>query len=307
LKLFTNYDGAHHGFGTVSVSDTNDGAPDLFSSYAALSSAGTTLTLLVLNKDPQNTVTTQLALNGFSPANVVTHTLAASAPTAIAVSSSHAWSSVVSFAPYSATLFVISGSMAQTPASEWDLNPDVITVPANGTVTLQPTITSGSTNVTLASEQADSGISVALTQSSVTPNQTGTVTITAGSTPGFYHFSVTGNDSSGVAQTKDGWILVGNPPATLTKTGDGQTGAAGLQLALSVNLNAGSSGGSNQGATIYFTTDGGTLSSPIVTTDANGNAAVVLTLPSSPGPVHVTAQGQYELGHPEVVFTETVQ
>ncbi len=76
---------------------------------------------------------------------------------------------------------------------------------------------------------------------------------------------------------------------------------------MSVNLNAGSSGGSNQGATIYFTTDGGTLSSSIVTTDANGNAAVALTLPSSPGPVHVTAQGQYELGHPEVVFTETVQ
>jgi fibronectin type 3 domain-containing protein len=307
LKLFTNYDGAHHGFGTISVSDTNDGDPDLFSSYAALNSAGTTLTLLVLNKDPQNSVTTQFALNGFSAANVVTYTLAASAPTAIAVSSSHAWSSVISFAPYSATLFVLSGSMAQTPASEWDLNPDVVTVPANGTVTLQPKITSGSTNVTLASEQSDSGISAALTQSSVTPSQTGTVTITAGSTPGFYHFSVTANDSSGVAQTKDGWILVGNPPATLTKTGDGQTGAAGLQLALSVNLNAGSSGGSNQGATIYFTTDGGTLSNAIVTTDANGNAAVTLILPSSPGPVHVTAQGQYELGHPEAVFTETVQ
>ncbi len=191
LKLFTNYDGAHHGFGTTSVSDTNDGDPDLFSSYAALNSAGTTLTLLVLNKDPQNTVTTQFALNGFTPSNVVTYTLATSAPTAITASSSHAWSSVVSFAPYSATLFVISGSMAQTPASEWDLNPDVITVPANGTVTLQPKITSGSTNVTLASEQSDSGISVALTQSSVTPSQTGTVTITAGSTAGFYHFSVT--------------------------------------------------------------------------------------------------------------------
>ncbi len=307
LKLFTNYDGGHHGFGTTSVSDTNDGNPDLFSSYAALNSADTTMTLLVLNKDPQNTVTTQFALNGFTPSSVVTYTLATSAPTAIVVSSSHAWSSVVSFAPYSATLFVISGSMAQTPASEWDLNPDVITVPANGTVTLQPKITGGSTNVTLASEQSDSGISAALTQSSVTPSQTGTITITAGSIAGFYHFSVTGNDSSGVGQTKDGWILVGNPPAALAKTGDGQTGAPGLQLALSVNLNAGSSGGSNQGATIYFTTDGGTLSSPIVTTDANGNAAVVLTLPSSPGPVHVTAQGQYELGHPEVVFTETVQ
>ena len=30
LKLYTNYDGAHHGFGTTSVSDTNDGNPNLF-------------------------------------------------------------------------------------------------------------------------------------------------------------------------------------------------------------------------------------------------------------------------------------
>jgi hypothetical protein len=307
LKLFTNYDGQRHGFGTISVSDTNDANPSLFSSYAALNSTSTTLTLLVLNKDPQNTVSTQFAFNGFTPANVVSYTLAASAPSAVIASASHAWSSVISFAPYSATLMVLRGSMAQTPASEWDLNPDVITVPASGTVTLQPKITSGSANVTLTSEQSDSGISVALTQPSVTPSQTGTVTITAGSTAGFYHFSITGSDTSGVTQTQDGWILVGNPPATLAKTGDGQTAARGTQIALSVNLNAGSSGGSNQGASVYFTTDGGTLSSQIVTTDTNGNAAVTLTLPASPGPVHMTAQGQYELGHPEVIFTETAQ
>jgi hypothetical protein len=307
LKLFTNYDGQHHGFGTTSISDTNDADPDLFSSYAALNSTGTAMTLLVLNKDPQNAVTTQFAFSGFTPSNVVSYTLTVSAPTAIAASSSHAWSSVITFAPYSATLLVVNGSMAQTPASEWDLNPDVIAVPAGGTVTLQPEITSGSANVTLTSQQSDSGISVALTQPSITPSQSGTVTITAGGTAGFYHFSVTGSDTAGVAQTEDGWILVGNPPATLAKTGDGQTGTPGTQLALSVNLNAGSSGGSNQGATIYFTTDGGALSSQIVTTDANGSAAVTLTLPSSPGSVHVTAQGQYELGHPDVIFTETAQ
>jgi hypothetical protein len=307
LKLFTNYDGAHHGFGTMSVSDTNNGNPDLFSSYAALNSTGTTLTLLVLNKDPQNTVNTQFALNNFTPSSVVSYTLAASAPTAITASSSHAWSSVISFAPYSATLMVITGAAAQTPASEWDLNPDVITAPVDGTVTLQPKITSGSANVTLTSVQSDSGISVTLTQPSITPTQNGTVTITAGNTAGFYHFTITGVDTSAVSQSESGWILVGNPPATLAKTGDGQTAAPGTQIALAVNLNAGSSGGSNQGATIFFTADSGTLSSQIVTTDSNGNAAVMLTLPSSPGSVHVTAQGQYELGHPVAVFTETAQ
>ena len=307
LKLFTNYDGSHHGFGTTSVSSTNDGDPSLFSNYAALNSTGSTLTLLVLNKDPQNTVTTQFALNGFTPTQVTTYTLANRAPTVITASSSHAWSSIVSFAPYSATLLVISGSMAQTPASEWDLNPDVIMAPANGVVALQPKITSGSANVTLTSEQSDSGISVALTQPSLTTSQNGTITVTAGNTAGFYHFSITASDTGGVTQTQDGWILVGNPPATLTKTGDGQSATRGTQIALSATLNPGSSGGTNQGASIYFTTDGGTLSSPIMTTDANGNAAVTLTLPSSPGPVHVTAQGPYALGHPVVVFTETAQ
>lgn len=307
LKLFTNYDGAHHGFGTTSVSDTNDADPSLFSSYAAVNSTGTTLTLLVLNKDPQNTVTAQLALNGFTPSSVVSYTLAASAPTAITASSSHGWSSVVSFAPYSATLLVVSGSMAQTPASEWDLNPDVITVPANGSVILQPKITRGSANVTLTSEQSDSGISVALTQSSVTPSQSGTVTITAGSNPGFYHFSISGSDGRGVAQTQGGWILVGNPAATLTKTGDGQTGLHGTQLNLLVTLSAGSSGGVNQGASIFFTADSGTLSQRVVATDSSGKASVVLALPSTAGAVHVTAEGPYELGHPVASFTETSQ
>jgi len=39
---------------------------------------------------------------------------------------------------------------------------------------------------------------------------------------------------------------------------------------------------------------------------ASGNAAVVLTLPQSAGTVHVTAEGPYGLGHPDVVFSETV-
>jgi hypothetical protein len=33
----------------------------------------------------------------------------------------------------------------------------------------------------------------------------------------------------------------------------------------------------------------------------------VLTLPLKAGTVHVTAEGQYALGHPQVTFTETAQ
>ena len=308
LKLFTNYDGAHHRFGAISVSDTNDGDPDLFSSYAAVNSAGTSVTLLVLNKDPQNTVSTQFAFKGFTPSTVTAYTLAASAPTAITVSSSNAWSSTVRLAPYSATLLVITGTTAEIPSSEWELNPDTIMVAAGGTVTLQPKITSGAANLTLTAEQSDSGISVALTQPVVTTTQAGTVSITAGNNPGFYHFTVTGSD--GVAtQNQGGWIVVGNPPAALSVAGNtnNQSGAPGGTLTLSLTLNAGSSGGSASGASIFFTPDSGSVSSRVVTTDSSGNAGVTLTLPSTAGTVHVTAEGPFGLGHPMVTFTENAQ
>jgi hypothetical protein len=131
--------------------------------------------------------------------------------------------------------------------------------------------------------------------------------VTAGNTPGFYHFTVTGMDGTGVNQDQSGWVLVGNAPASLSKTGDNQTGSPGSTLTLTATLNPGSSGGSNPGASIFFTTDAGSLSSRIVTTDSSGKATVTLTLPNSPGTVHVTAEGPIPLGHPVVTFTETAQ
>ena len=100
---------------------------------------------------------------------------------------------------------------------------------------------------------------------------------------------------------------MGNPSASLTKVGDNQKAAADSKLNLSVTLNPGQSGGSAAGGTIFFTASAGTLSSRIVTTDSSGKAAVVLTLPATAGAVHVTAEGQYALGHPQVTFTETAQ
>ena len=108
------------------------------------------------------------------------------------------------FAPYSATLLVISGSLAATPASEWDLNPDTTMVAAGGTVTLQPKITSGTANVTLgAATTSDTGITVTVTQGSVTTSQNGTITVVAGNTPGFYHYTMQGIDS-GATQSQGG-------------------------------------------------------------------------------------------------------
>jgi Glycoside hydrolase family 44 len=310
LKLYRNYDGNHNTFAPISVSDTNDGSANLFSSYAAVNSAGTTMTVMVLNKDPQNTAQTQFTFNGFVPTSVTAYTVSQTSPNSIVASSSRPWpSSGLSFAPYSATLLVINGATAKVPGAEWDLNPDAIMVPAGGTTTLQPKITTGSAAVTLTSVQADSGITAILTQPNLTTSQTGTITVAAagGAAPGFYHYTVVGTDSTGVIQNQGGWIIVGKPAATLAKTGDNQTGAKGSMLNLSVALSPGQSGGTSTGATVFFTTDGGSLSSRIVTTDSSGNAGVVLTLPGTAGTVHVTAEGPYGLGHPVATFTETAQ
>jgi hypothetical protein len=306
LKIYRNYDGQHHAFATTSVSDTHNGNPNLFSSYAALDSTGKTLTIMVLNKDPGNTVQAQFTVNGFTPQLVTAYTLSSTNPNKIVASPTMAWSSTVSFAPYAATLLVVSGT-SKLPAAEWDLNPDTIMVAASGKVLLHPKITSGSGTVTLGTPQSDSGITLAVTQPTLASGKNGSITVTAGATPGFYHFAVPSTDSAGVAQQQGGWIVVGNPAASLTKTGDNQKGPAGSKLNLSVTLNAGQSGGSPAGGTIFFSTTAGSLSSRMAITDSSGKTVVVLTLPPTPGAVHVTAEGQFALGHPIATFTETAQ
>jgi hypothetical protein len=317
LKLFTNYDAAHHGFGAISVSDTNNGNPSVFSSYAAVNAAGTQMTLLVLNKDPANTASVQLAFNGFTPSNSVSYTLASTAPTTIAASASGPWSATQSFAPYSATLLVITGTTATAPVSSWDLNPDTTMMAAGGTVTLNPKITSGSGNVNLTSAVFDSyegapacSGTITLTTATITPSIPGEITVTAGNTPGFCHFTVTGSDGT-ATQTEGGWIVVGNPAATFTQSG-AQSGPPGGTVQLSVTLAAGASGGTNTGASVLFTTSAGSLSNGtssgtkvLTTTNSSGVASVTLTLPSS-GSVTVTAEGPYGLGHPVATFSETV-
>jgi hypothetical protein len=322
LKLYTNCDGAHHGFGTTSVSDTNDGNPSLFSSYAALDSTGKTLTVMVLNKDPQNAAQAEFALNGFNATSYVSYALASTAPTTIKSSSSQAWSSSQTFAPYSATLLLITGSLVSTPVADWDLNPDVIMLPAGGTVNLQPKIASGNANVTLTSAVFDSfegatacSGTLALTGSTITTNQPGAITVNATSTPGFCHFTVTGSDGT-AAQTEGGWIIVGNPPATLTESGSGQTGGVGTVLAqpLTVTLNPGQSGGIAAGTSILFTASAGTLSNGsttgskvIAVTNSSGVASVTLTLPATGQKVQLQAQAPYALGAPVANFSETAQ
>ena len=320
LKMYTNYDGAQHGFAPISVSDLNNGNPNLFSSYAAVNSTGTQMTIMVLNEDPANADSVTFNLNGFSPTTYVAYTLSSTAPGSIAASSSTAWNATQSFAPYSITLLVITGTESSKPASEWYLNPDDIMVPASGSTAIHPAIFSGSANVTLTSAVLDAyegasacNGSLALTNPTITAATPATITVSAGSTAGFCHYTVTGNDGT-ATETQGGWIVVGNPAATLTQSGNNQSGSAGTALPqpLTVTLTPGQPGGTDTGAGILFTTSAGTLSngttsgtSVIATTNSSGAASVTLTLPSSKGTVTVTAQDQFALGGASLSFTET--
>jgi len=189
-------------------------------------------------------------------------------------------------------------------------------------VTLNPTITSGTSNVTLSSAVFDAfegstactGGSINIGTATITNTVNAAITVNAPSAPGFCYFTVTGTDTTGVVQTQGGWIVVGNPAATLTKSGgDGQTGGVGttLPVALTVTLNPGQSGGTNTGASVLFTATAGTVNGTssgakvIAVTDSSGVASVTLTLPSTAQTVTVTAEGPYGLGHPVATFTET--
>jgi hypothetical protein len=157
----------------------------------------------------------------------------------------------------------------------------------------------------------------------LTTTNPATITINTGSSPGFCHYAVTGNDGA-ATQTEGGWIVVGYPPATLAVTsGNHQSGSAGTVLpqSLTVTLTPSRSGGNAGGASVFFTTSAGSLqnvqvgseqvftgSKVIAVTNGTGVASVQLTLPGTPGtPLQVTAEGPFALGHALATFTETVQ
>jgi hypothetical protein len=335
LKLYTNYDGSHGKFNSISVSATHNADPNLFSVYAATNTGGNSMTVMVLNKDPNNAAQTTFHFNGFTPAQVTTYTLSQSNSSCttggvqqvncIVGGTAQAWSSPMTFQPYTATLLVIAGT-STPPASEWDLNPDTTMVAAGGSVTLAPKLISGAT-MSLSSAGFDAfegasvcGGSISITNGTVAAGSPGAITLTAPASAGFCHFSVTASDGT----TQGGWLVVGKPAATLAKTaGDGQNATHGtvLPTALTVTLSPGSSGGTAVGASVFFTTSAGSLtnvasgngeqifsgSKVIAVTDASGVAKVTLTLPGTAQALTVNAEGPYGLGHPVLVtpFTET--
>jgi len=307
LLLYRNADGKHDGFETLSVEAANNASANLFSAFAATDPGGTTLTLMVVNKSPTNAANVTFDVAGFKPTGMTTYTLSSASPKAIVASAEKAWTATQSFAPYSVTLIVATGTTPEKPEVEWDLNPDTFFAPASSTATIAPEITSGTGTFKLTSASGSAGLQFALTQPKLAVGTDGTVTIKTPATPGLYSYTVTGEDAANTVQSKQGWILVGNPAATLTKTGDGQTALPGKTLKLTATFVPGSSGATPGNVTILFTTTAGKLSSQVVRTNASGEATVTLTLPATAGKVSVTAQEPIPWGGEKVVFTETAQ
>ena len=312
LKLYTDYDvfATEPRFGLLSVAASHNGDPNLFSVFASVSAGLSTPKIMVINKDPQNSALVQFTLKDFNPTAFNTYTLSAAYPVGLAASPSQSWTSAQYFPPNSATLIVMTGGSFGGGSSGFHISPDSMMVPAGGTVTWSYT----GTGPTSAAFDAYEGVpacagSIALTGASQ-------ITVNAGSTPGFCHFTLSGSNGSA---TQGGWIIVGNPAASLTIAGgNNQSGAHAttLPVALSVNLAPGSSGGANpaSGASILFSTNAGTLSNGttsgakvIAITNSSGVASVALTLPATARVVTVTAEGPFGLGHPIATFSETSQ
>ncbi|MGB8261769.1 MAG: glycoside hydrolase family 44 protein [Terracidiphilus sp.] len=312
LLLYRNPDGAKNGFLPLSVEATSDSDPNLFSVYASMDQAGDAMTLMVLNKDPSNTAAVSFNLEGFTPSTMKSYTLSSAKPTAIVASGAQSWLGTQIFAPYSATLLVLGGKSPTPAAEEWDLNPDTLMANTSSTVTIAPTLLSGTGTVTMTSATGTGGLKLTLTQPKISPatatsSGNGLITITAPSTPGLYQFTVTAKDSGGAVQTQQGWVLATVPAATLTKSGDGQSAPKSSTVKLTATFVPGSSGAGAAGEDLLFTASAGTLSQRIVRTDAGGNAQVTLTLPSTAGKVTVTAVGPAFWGAPAATFTVTAQ
>ena len=118
MKLYLNYGGWHHTCNPIAASATHNADPALFSVYSTMDAAGNSLTMMVLNNDPNNSVTAQFNFNGFTPSQVSSYTLSQSSPISIVAEGPQAWSSSITFAPYTATWLAIAGSSPSVPAAE---------------------------------------------------------------------------------------------------------------------------------------------------------------------------------------------
>ncbi len=191
-------------FADVSVQARNSLSPDVFSSFAAVTSDGKRLTIVGVNKDPKNAVNATVHLGGFKPASMTEYILDSS--NSIRSFGPKVWPASYAFEPYTVTLLSFTGK-ADARAADWSLSPDDLMMTAGTTANLAPK--SKTAKLRLTGVKADPGITIKIADANVSPAHHGRITVTAGQTPGFYHYTVTAKTSSGVSETQSGWIVVG--------------------------------------------------------------------------------------------------
>jgi hypothetical protein len=108
--MYTNYDNQGGRFGDISVQAQSSNL-DVVSSYAAIEEETGNLTLILINKDPQNAITSLVDFTGFSAAETAgLYQYSADQPDDIVASSISTGSDNVEILlpPYSISLIVLS-------------------------------------------------------------------------------------------------------------------------------------------------------------------------------------------------------
>jgi hypothetical protein len=173
---------------------------------------------------------------------------------------------------------------------------------------LSPKIVSGRGTVTLGTPHADAGISLAVTQGSRSVRAEWGDYRDGRCKSRVLSLQRSGNGQLRCHATTAGIYSRRQSAGVAQQAGRQPEGNTRNEPQPVRDFDAGELGGNvGDGSDHSVHPDSGTLSSRMVTTDASGNAAVVLTLPGSAGTVHVTAEGPFGLGHPVVTFTETSQ
>lgn len=202
-------------FEAISVQSTSNLDVDLFTSYAALSKDGKKLTVMVINKDPKNSVTTKLDLEGFTPVSVNEFTRGRDEKAIAALPQAKPADSYT-FKPYSQTLLVFQGN-ASPDAADWSIDRDSLMMITGSKAALNINLAGEGGGIRITSVKAPAEVTMAVRNPEVASGKPGLIDVTAGDKPGFYRFTVTGETASGRTSTQSGWIVVGMPgslPAT---------------------------------------------------------------------------------------------
>jgi hypothetical protein len=192
----------------------------------AVQQANGNLALLLINKDPTNTVNANVSLSGFTPtggATVYSYTPSTNGVTSTGASGMGSTFSIAA-APYSLTTIVLAGSGSTTPppppppptpSFTLSANPTSLSVVqgASGSATISVTPSGGfNSSVSFSASGAPSGVTASFSPTS-SPTST-TITLAAGASApvGTSVFSITGTSGSLSATTALALTVTAAPP-----------------------------------------------------------------------------------------------